>query len=83
MKPVWPFLLPLLLALSLVAGTSHAELDEAALNKAGNCPAGCPGSWYLDARRVGSWSALDQLRRMRNLMKSATPAARRAAGAGR
>ena len=66
MKPVLPFLLPLLLllALSLAFGTSHAEPDVAALNKAGNCSVGCPGSWHLDAHRGGSRSVPDQVRGM-------------------
>jgi CubicO group peptidase (beta-lactamase class C family) len=52
---------PLLLALALAAGASHAEPDEAALNKANGYPVGSLSSWYSDPYRVGSWSALDKV----------------------
>lgn len=53
--------LPLLLALALAAGASRAEPDEAALNKAKGYPTGSASTWYTDAYRVGSWSALDKV----------------------
>ena len=52
---------PLLLALALAAGASHAEPDEAALNKANGYPVGSLSTWYSDPYRVGSWSALDKV----------------------
>lgn len=51
----------LLLALALAAGASHAEPDEAALNKANGYPVGSLSTWYSDPYRVGSWSALDKV----------------------
>ena len=50
-----------LAALLLASATLHAEPDEAALNKAANYPVGSLGTWYSDAYRVGSWSALDKV----------------------
>jgi CubicO group peptidase (beta-lactamase class C family) len=52
---------PLLLALALAAGASRAEPDEATLNKANGYPIGNAGTWYTEAYRVGSWSALDKV----------------------
>lgn len=52
---------PLLLALALAAGASRAEPDEAALNKANGYPIGSLSTWYTEAYRVGSWSALDKV----------------------
>ncbi|MBC7598887.1 MAG: beta-lactamase family protein [Polaromonas sp.] len=49
------------LSLTLAVIAAHAEPDEAALNKAGNYPIGSLGSWYGEAYRVGSWSALDKV----------------------
>ncbi len=53
--------LPLLLALALGAGAARAEPDEAALNKANGYPVGNASTWYTEAYRVGSWSALDKV----------------------
>ena len=53
--------LPLLLALALAAGAAQAEPDEAALNKANGYPIGNARTWYTEAYRVGSWSALDKV----------------------
>ena len=53
--------LPLLLALALAAGASRAEPGEAVLNKANGYPIGNAATWYTEAYRVGSWSALDKV----------------------
>jgi CubicO group peptidase (beta-lactamase class C family) len=46
---------------ALAAGPSHAEPDEAALNKANGYPIGSLSTWYSEPYRVGSWSALDKV----------------------
>lgn len=53
--------LSLLFALAFAVGPSQAEPDEARLGKAGNYPIGNSSTWYDDAYRVGSWSAMDKV----------------------
>src|SRR5512133_4087331 len=51
----------LLLALAPVMA-AHAERDEAALGKGLGYPVGTASSWYVNPYRVGSWSAMDQVK---------------------
>ena len=48
-------------AVALVTYSAYAEPDEALLNKPGNYPVGTASTWYGNAYRVGSWSALDKV----------------------
>lgn len=57
--------LSLLFALAFAVGPSQAEPDEARLGKADNYPIGNSSTWYDDAYRVGSWSAMDKVPGMR------------------
>jgi CubicO group peptidase (beta-lactamase class C family) len=50
------------LALALGALAAQAEPDEAALGKEQGYPVGTAANWFLDPYRVGSWSAMDQVR---------------------
>lgn len=52
----------LLVALSsLISPAVYAEPDEGILGKAQNYPSGSISTWYGNAYRVGSWSAMDQV----------------------
>jgi CubicO group peptidase (beta-lactamase class C family) len=52
-----------LILLALASGlAAHAEPDEARLGKDRGYPVGSAANWYGDAYRVGSWSAMDQVR---------------------
>ncbi|MDB5967290.1 MAG: class beta-lactamase-related serine hydrolase [Polaromonas sp.] len=51
----------LALAWLAAAGALHAEPDEDVLNKANHYPVGTVNTWYGEAYRVGSWSALDKV----------------------
>ncbi|MEO8652519.1 MAG: serine hydrolase [Ramlibacter sp.] len=55
----WLASMVLALATALVA---HAEPDEAALGKSLGYPAGTAVNWYVNPYRVGSWSAMDQVK---------------------
>jgi CubicO group peptidase (beta-lactamase class C family) len=44
------------------AFTAHAEPDEMALGKEQGYPVGTAGNWYGNPYRVGSWSAMDQVK---------------------
>ena len=48
-------------AIALASYSASAEPDEALLNKSGNYPVGTASTWYANAYRVGSWSALDKV----------------------
>lgn len=50
-----------MLSLLLCATSLHAEPDEAVLNKANHYPVGTLNTWYGEAYRVGSWSAMDKI----------------------
>lgn len=55
--------LPVVLAaLGLLMTPVHAEPDEDLLGKTQNYPLGNASTWYGNPYRVGSWSALDQVR---------------------
>jgi CubicO group peptidase (beta-lactamase class C family) len=64
----------LLLSALLGAAASRAEPDEALLGKARDYPVGDRRTWYSVAFRVGSWSAMDQVRGLH--ARTVAPAAR-------
>jgi CubicO group peptidase (beta-lactamase class C family) len=51
------------IALSLATAlAAHAEPDEATLGKGRGYPVGAAFNWYVNPYRVGSWSAMDQVK---------------------
>src|SRR5512133_3528316 len=54
---------------------AHAEPDEATLGKDLGYPAGTAFNWYVNPYRVGSWSAMDQVRGLptRNVDRGTRP----------
>jgi len=57
-----PRLFPLILLAFAPVFTVHAEPDELALGKQRGYPTGTAATWYVNPYRVGSWSAMDQVR---------------------
>lgn len=55
------WLASMLLALAPVLA-AHAEPDEATLGKGLGYPVGTAANWYVNPYRVGSWSAMDQVK---------------------
>jgi CubicO group peptidase (beta-lactamase class C family) len=57
-----PRFFTLILLVVVPAFMAHAEPDELALGKQRGYPIGSGGSWYVNPYRVGSWSAMDQVK---------------------
>ncbi|HXD38963.1 MAG TPA: serine hydrolase [Ramlibacter sp.] len=70
-----PRLFALILLAVAPAFVAHAEPDEVALGKERGYPIGGAATWYVNPYRVGSWSAMDQVRGLpiRNVARGAGP----------